>query len=472
MTLDKPFVQIVIVTWNKKSDIVHLLGQLQELDYPSHRFAIVVVDNDSNDGTVEAIELQFPQVQIVRNATNLGGAGGFNAGMRWALEHRPESEFLWLLDNDVLVDPHALSALVNVLDSNPTAGMCGSKIINRDDYDDVIELGAFVDYEVGDVRRNLPASEKLADPHGVFAVDYVAACSLLVRTDIVRKIGIWYEDFFIYWDDMEWGVRFNANGYKVLAANSSKVYHPSWAGRTVDNSAIWRTYYRTRNGLCFFNNYTSGMKRRLLLSRLILRYSRLSFATALSAHATLAQAVISAVKDFSKGAYGKKDFTMPPSDIRHTLDRGKVADVCLFIIDPEDVENAKDFLAATTKKYSDVKTIIVAPWKTAQKWDDFAEENVLLYNRPGHSKFLEKIRVVRFLRSKKWSLLLTGARTPKIAAFWGREVVSIDFSSKRIIAIEKFHMQIVLNALMASFSLLLKVLFFPPAKNLKGKTIS
>ncbi len=470
MSQEKPFVQIIIVTWNRKNDVLRLLAQLQKINYPAGRFAIMVVDNNSDDGTIEALERNFPHVEIIRNSTNSGGAGGFNAGMRWALEHRPESEFLWLLDNDVLVDPEALTALVDVLRKNPAAGMCGSKIINRDNHEEILELGAFINYRHGDVQRNLPSREKLLDPEAVFAVDYVAACSLLVRTEIVRQLGIWQENFFIYWDDMEWGVRFNLNGYKVLAANSSKVYHPSWLGRTVDSSAIWRSYYRIRNGLCFFNNYTSGIKRRLLLFWLILRYSRLSCSTNLRSQTALSRAVIEAINDFFKESYGKRDFTMPSSDISQYLDGEKIRDICLFISNARDAENARDFLLQIQKKYPGTKAFIVAPWETAQTWAGHPEDHVLLFNAPEKSLFLEKIKIINALRKNKWSLLLTGAKRPMIGSFWGKEVVSIDFTSNNVIAIEKFHFRMFLNTLTLAFPFIFKVIFSPPPKNLKNKT--
>ena len=202
MTKEKPFVQIIIVTWNKKNDVLRLLNELQKLYYPPGRYAIVVVDNNSDDGTIHSIEKNFPDVDTIQNHANLGGSGGFNSGMRWAMEKQPNPDYLWLLDNDVQVDPNALSALVHVLETDPDAGMCGSKILNSENHDDFIELGAFIDYRKGCVKRNSPANAGMANPEAVFSVDYVAACSLLVRSTIVTQIGLWHENFFISLRDL------------------------------------------------------------------------------------------------------------------------------------------------------------------------------------------------------------------------------------------------------------------------------
>jgi GT2 family glycosyltransferase len=98
-----PSILMIIVTWNRKDYVLDLLNSLRNLDYPSSSIETVVVDNASQDGTVEAIREQFPQVHLICNPENIGGTGGFNTGLKWAFE-QPEGkyQYLWLLDNDVL----------------------------------------------------------------------------------------------------------------------------------------------------------------------------------------------------------------------------------------------------------------------------------------------------------------------------------------------------------------------------------
>ena len=115
--IEAPIVQVIIVTWNKEKDVTRLLEQLEHINYPENKYEVTVVDNSSSDNTVQSIESGYPSVHLIRNHENLGGAGGFNTGMRWALENRPESKYMWLLDNDVLVDRNALSELVAVMES-------------------------------------------------------------------------------------------------------------------------------------------------------------------------------------------------------------------------------------------------------------------------------------------------------------------------------------------------------------------
>ncbi len=308
---NSPIVQAVIVTWNKKKDVLRLPECLKNIDYPKDRLFVPVVDNASTDGTAETIASDYPEIGLLRNPENLGGAGGFNAGMRWSLQNRSDAEYLWLLDNDVLADKNALKALVSVMEKNPNAAICGSKIMDIANPREMIELGAFIDYCFGDVARHTPSAEALKDPNAVFRVDYVAACSLLARTSAVRKMGLWHEKFFIYWDDMEWGARFKTAGYEVLAANASVVLHPSWIGRTSDHSAVCRCYYRTRNSLWFFSQYCTGIKRRVLLCRMIFRYMKIALAVHLRADAALGNAFVRGIRDFFQNSFGKKTLPRP-----------------------------------------------------------------------------------------------------------------------------------------------------------------
>ncbi|SMG64512.1 protein containing Glycosyl transferase, family 2 domain [methanotrophic bacterial endosymbiont of Bathymodiolus sp.] len=77
---------IIIVTWNKKDYVIDLLESLSSITFPKDQLDILVIDNASNDGTVDALEAQFDDIQVIRNSENIGGTGGFNTGLSWAFE--------------------------------------------------------------------------------------------------------------------------------------------------------------------------------------------------------------------------------------------------------------------------------------------------------------------------------------------------------------------------------------------------
>jgi GT2 family glycosyltransferase len=301
-----PRVQAIILTWNKKSEVLSLLRQLKNIRYPEGFLSVLVVDNASADRTAEAISTGHPDVALIRHKENRGGAGGFNAGMRWALRRQTRPDYLWLLDDDVCVHPKALITLVQVLESRPNAAICGSRIMDSEHRDRMIEVGAFIDFRRGRTRRNVPCNSVGKAPNAVYEVDYVAACSLLARTTMVEKVGFWQEQLFIYWDDMEWGTRFNAAGFEVLASCGSIVYHPSWTRRSADHTKGWRTYYRVRNSLWFFNTYGSGPSKNLLLCKLVATYGLAALVHAIQANTDISHAYIRGIEDYLSGDFGKK----------------------------------------------------------------------------------------------------------------------------------------------------------------------
>ena len=465
---EAPMVEVIIVTWNKRRDVTRLLEQLKDINYPDDRLEIVVVDNNSFDGTVRAIETSYPSVKLIRNPENLGGAGGFNTGMRWVLENRSDAEYMWLLDNDILVDPNALKELVDVMNNNSRAAVCGSKIVNIDNHDEVIEVGAFIDYSFGEIRRNMPGWRELQDPAAVFEVDYVAACSLLARTRFVKELGIWHDEFFIYWDDMEWGARFNAFGYKVLASNASIVYHPTWAGRTSDNAAIWRNYYRTRNSLWFFNNYSQGIGRRLLLSKMILRFTRLSVITCLQAHSALSRAFLNGVGDFLRDSYGKKDIPLPPDDLaRYLLDK-KYRNLCIFLTEHRHGENARRFVLNLTEKHPGMRVWAIVPEVDGAAWEGICDKNdIVTYVRlaNGSIPWAHRFKILALFGNRSWNILITCVPVPKMGSIWGRDIARVDLDKGITIAIEKMRFRDLFRIPFLASAYLFRVLVCPPGKD-------
>lgn len=467
--VEAPMVEAIIVTWNKRDYVTRLLKQLKDIDYPAKRLGITVVDNHSTDGTIQEIEAFYPSVNLIKNRENLGGAGGFNAGMRWVLENRPACEYMWLLDNDVLVDKGALRELVAVMNSNPEAGICGSKIINIEDPGEIIEVGAFIDYSIGEIRRNIPDRIELQNPQAVFEVDYVAACSLLARTECVKRIGVWYEHLFVYWDDMEWGARFNAFGYKVMASNASIVYHPSWAGRCTDNSAIWRCYYRTRNALWFFNNYATGIRRRLLLACMVVRFAMHAAINCLAAHSTLSRAFLMGVEDFLNGRYGKKEFRLPVDNLTKYLDGMENKDMCVFVPEGRTAENATRFVCNLIQKYPGLRVLAIIPETNERKWETLCDkDDIVRYVRSGNGSisWADRLRIMRFLRTKPWSILLTSPLTPRMGAIWGKDIARVDFEKGSTIAIERISLKNLCRIPLLVLSYLFWTLFSPPEKDL------
>ncbi len=463
---ESSLVSAIIVTWNKEEDVIRLLETLENIDYPEEKLEVTVVDNNSTDNTVEAIESAYPQVRLIRNEENLGGAGGFNKGMRWVLTDRPESRYMWLLDNDVLVDTNALKELVSVMERNPDVGMCGSRVMNISDRKEVLEVGAFIDYRLGKSIGNLPKQSQFKDTNALFEVDYVAACSLLVRTELVRKVGLLNDDLFIYWDDKEWGARFKARGHKVVACSASVVYHPDWkVRRFADNSFIWRYYYGTRNCLWFFNNYMSGIRRRLLLLRIVFNSMAFAAGSCVSGRSTFSQVTIRGTEDFFRGSYGRKAFQMPTNDIEQYLTNRPTKHICVFVPEGPGAHSAKSFVLDLMRKYPDMKVLAIVPDEVRHMWANLLRENnIKTYRRlkKGTIPFLNKLRIAKFLWTKPWNILFVPPVFFGIPGVRGRDVAVVDFSRGVILSVEQTTLNDFLHICVKALYFLIRSIIFPP----------
>lgn len=121
--MNQPLISIVIVTWNRRDDLLETIQTVY--DQPYQPFEIVVADNGSTDGIVEAVQQRFPAVQWVLLGQNLGVSAGRNAGVKAA-----HGSILLFLDSDASVSPQTLQALANAFDERPEVGVIACKVIN------------------------------------------------------------------------------------------------------------------------------------------------------------------------------------------------------------------------------------------------------------------------------------------------------------------------------------------------------
>lgn len=123
-----PLVSVIVLNYNGLGFLEPCLTALGRLHYPRERYEVIVVDNASTDRSIPLVRQQFPWVTVVENASNMGFAGGNNAGIRAAA-----GAYVALLNNDTTVDPDWLSALVEVCEADPLVGACTSKILLMED---------------------------------------------------------------------------------------------------------------------------------------------------------------------------------------------------------------------------------------------------------------------------------------------------------------------------------------------------
>jgi GT2 family glycosyltransferase len=254
-----PKLSVVVLNWNGKEDLLECLNSLERTTYS--RVEVVVVDNNSTDGSVEVIRREFPQVLVIENQSN-DGFGANNLGIREALSRG--AEYVMLLNNDTWVEPDCLRKLIDAAQENPMAGVLGPRICYYHEPRRIWYDGGKLETRDGIVIPLHIHGEESIDalPLDSREVDYVCGCAMLIRRKIIERIGGLDPTFFAYWEDTDFSLRARRSGYRLLHIPSALVLHKvsrSSGGNESENVCyyMWRNQYllsRRQYGL-FFRPY-------------------------------------------------------------------------------------------------------------------------------------------------------------------------------------------------------------------------
>jgi GT2 family glycosyltransferase len=241
----RPLIYILVVNWNNWKDTSDCLASLRRLDYSHYR--VLLLDNGSTDGSVPRIRESFPEVEIAELGANLGFAKGNNVGMRIALGRG--ADFVWLLNNDTTVDPMALGALLRTADCDRRAGAVGSVIYSFEDPEQIrIWGGGHIDFLLG---RSICFPQHVVNEN----VQYITGASLFLRRQAVEQVGLLDEEFFMYWEDADYGFRLRRSGWRLAVAADSKVWHKEQG--SVGKKSVLMDAYFNRSAVRFFRKHAS-----------------------------------------------------------------------------------------------------------------------------------------------------------------------------------------------------------------------
>jgi GT2 family glycosyltransferase len=303
-----PHIGVVVVNWNREADTLRCLAALLVSDYED--FEVVVVDNASTDGSAEAICRAYPALALVRNPENAGFAGGNNVGIGHALERG--AEYVFLLNNDAVVEPATLRALAAAAASHPGAGFLGAKVCTLEDRRQVLSAGGRLENgwrpvhlglgEIDNGRRAAPVE-----------VDFLSGSALLASRGAIEAVGRLDEDFYLYYEDVEWCLRGKRGGFQVLEVPAARVFHPDTRLRDQDSPAV--TYYCARNSLLLAKKHRLGYA---VLLRLWLTYSRMLFSWSVRPRwrhkRAQREALLQALRDYAAGRFGRREARRPGAD--------------------------------------------------------------------------------------------------------------------------------------------------------------
>ena len=252
-SIEFPAVSILILNWNGAADTLECLDSLKKIDYPSYE--IIVVDNSSSGDDVNIIKSKCnDSVTVIKNDQNLGFAEGNNVGIRYILANR-ESKYIFLLNNDTTVKVDFLSQLVKVAEADSSIGMVGPEIHLYDRPEKIHSRGGVINlytgwHFVGGSFHRPPYNDD-----SKFILNYYSGAAVMIRTEVIKKVGAFDPDYFYYTEDVDLGYRIFRAGYKIVCARKSIIYHKE--GRSVGGNIRnpKTAYFETRNALLFVRKH-------------------------------------------------------------------------------------------------------------------------------------------------------------------------------------------------------------------------
>ena len=233
----KGLVSVVILTYNGKEFFDIIMPTLYAQTYDN--VEIVVVDNNSTDGSAEYVKKNYPNVVLVENKENRGYCGGNNDGINVA-----KGEYIVIINDDNECDPDWLSEAIKVMESDPKVGVVGVKVLRRDDRISFDTAGVNLNKDCSVLIRGFGEKD-----HGQYdeACDVFSGAGngVIFRRKMLDDIGLFDEDFWAHYDETDLCFRARLRGWKVMYAPKAVIYHIKY--RKTGFGSLGYIFYGERN---------------------------------------------------------------------------------------------------------------------------------------------------------------------------------------------------------------------------------
>ncbi len=234
---------VIIVTWNTRQLVLEAINSLLiDLEDCGVSAGVHVVDCASTDGTVQAIRERYPMVTVYPSPTNLGFAGGNNLALRALGFGDPQADFsllpkaVYLLNPDTVVHKGSTAQLLKTLWAHPTHGVVGARLVYGDGsfqhsafyFPGLRQIWAEFFPTAGRLREgrfNGRYDRPLYEQSAPFEVDFVLGATMMMRQEVITRIGLLDEAFFVYCEEVDWEWRIRKAGYAILTDPSALVTH-------------------------------------------------------------------------------------------------------------------------------------------------------------------------------------------------------------------------------------------------------
>jgi len=254
-----PLISILVLNYDGKHLLKLCLESIFEQNFTDYE--LIVVDNNSNDGSAEYIKENFPNIKLIENSENLGFAGGNNAGIKVCT-----GEWIFFLNNDAFLEKNCLEFLAKFIESKKNESLVFMPLMLKADSPEFVDSAGDMLYPWGYAYKydNVSAN-KFLEPKEIA----LACCGAAVfNRELIEKLNGFDEDFFLYYEDVDLSLRARHLGAEIWLVPQAKVFHKGSA--TVGKKTRQRLYYIERN------RFFAKLKNFPLLT--LIKYAPINFA--------------------------------------------------------------------------------------------------------------------------------------------------------------------------------------------------
>ena len=230
--MKEPKIAIIIINWNTFQLTFNCLKSLEACSY--NNISFFLVDNGSIDGSGDKIALEFPEVNYIKNEKNEGFTGANNLALKAILEQ--DFDYVLLLNNDTEVKPNFLSLLEAKMNSDNKLAATQPLILNFKNKDTIWNAGGSFNTFFGLTKTRLKGMIFNPQLNIETSTQWITGCCILVKTSVVKQVGLLDNRFFAYFEDVDWSIRMTNLGYKLAVVPESIIYHHT-SGSTKKNNA-------------------------------------------------------------------------------------------------------------------------------------------------------------------------------------------------------------------------------------------
>jgi GT2 family glycosyltransferase len=243
---------IVLLNYNGSEDTLACVASLENINYDNYE--IIVVDNASTDGSFEKLKKELGNKHTLLDSKRNGGfAYGNNIGIKHGLNNG--AAYILLLNNDTVVEPDFLLKLIETAENNETAGIITGKILYESQRDKIWYGGGEINWKrFHGVHYTNNSKDNFSNQDSATAITFASGCLMLIKREVFEKLGLLPEEYFMYYEDVDFCAKVCDRGYSVMYNPQCVIYHKINSAMGEEASAF-KVEWDTRSRLIFMRKH-------------------------------------------------------------------------------------------------------------------------------------------------------------------------------------------------------------------------